>query len=91
VLLQSYGDGNRWTGPLVNMALAWGLSPFVSQRLTSFVAKEDTATLDELTALIEAGHVRPVIDSTFSLADAAHAVSLVEHGSPAGKVVVRVG
>lgn len=90
VLLQSYGDGNRWTGPLVNLAWAALLNRFVSQRLTSFVAKEDTATLDSLTALIEAGQVRPVIDSVVPLAEAPQAIALVEHGSPAGKVVVRV-
>jgi NADPH:quinone reductase-like Zn-dependent oxidoreductase len=90
VLLQSYGDGNRWTGPLVNLAMAQVLNPFVSQRLASFVAKEDTATLDELTVLIEAGHLRPVIDRTVPLSEAAEAIRLVEDGSPAGKVVVRV-
>jgi NADPH:quinone reductase-like Zn-dependent oxidoreductase len=89
-LIQSYGDGNRWWGPLANIAKAAALSPFVSQTLKSFVAKETTESLDEITALIESGHLTPVIDRTFPLADAAQAVLLVEQGHPAGKVIVTV-
>ena len=51
---------------------------------------EDTATLDELRDLIEAGHVRPVIDSEYPLQRAAEVVALVKAGRPPGKVVVTV-
>lgn len=37
-LVQSYGDGNRWFGPLVNIAAAAALNVFVAQTLKSFVA-----------------------------------------------------
>jgi NADPH:quinone reductase-like Zn-dependent oxidoreductase len=89
-LIQSFGDGNRWLGPLGTMLKAVVLNPFVSQTLTSFTAKETTEALDEITQLIEAGHLAPVIDRAYPLAEAAQAVALVEQGSPAGKVTITV-
>jgi NADPH:quinone reductase-like Zn-dependent oxidoreductase len=90
VLVQSYGDGSRWLGPIGGIASGVLLNLVSKQRITSFVAKEDTASLDELRELIEAGHVRPVIDSEYPLERAADAVALVKDGRPAGKVVVTV-
>lgn len=87
-LIQSYGDGNRWIGPLGGIATGAVLNLVTKQRISSFVAKEDTETLEELRALIEAGHLKPVIDSRYPLSEAAEAVALVKHGRPAGKVVV---
>lgn len=89
-LIQSFGDGGRWFGPIGHLLRAAALNPFVGQTLKSFTATETTATLDELRDLIEAGHLTPVITSTYPLAEAAQAVQLVEHGSPAGKVIVTV-
>ncbi len=89
-LIQSYGDGNRWIGPLGNMLQAVVLSPFVGQTLKAFTAKETTEALDEITDLIEAGALTPVIDRTFPVSEAAQAIHLVEHGRPAGKVTVTV-
>ena len=89
-LVQSYGDGGRWIGPLGGVVGGALLNLVAKQRITSFVAKEDTATLEELCDLIEAGHLRPVIDSQYPLEQAADAVALVKAGRPAGKVVVTV-
>ena len=89
-LVQSYGDGSRWVGPLGHMALAGILNLFVSQSLKSVTTTQDTATLDELRELIDGGHLRPVIDHVVELEQAPQAVALVERGSPAGKVIVRV-
>ncbi len=89
-LVQSMGDGNRWVGPLGAMAGAAALNVVVSQRLTTLVTKETTAALDELRELIDAGHVRPVIDSEVPLEQAGEAVALVRDGRPGGKVVVTV-
>jgi NADPH:quinone reductase-like Zn-dependent oxidoreductase len=89
-LIQSYGDGNRWLGPLGNIIKAAALSFFVGQTLKAFTAKETTEALDEITELIEAGQLTPVIDRTYPLAAAAEAVQRVEQGSPAGKVIVTV-
>ena len=89
-LIQSYGDGNRWVGPIGNMIKAAVLSLFVGQTLKAFTAKETTEALDEITELIEAGQLTPVIDRTYPLAEAAQAIQLVEQGRPAGKVTVTI-
>jgi NADPH:quinone reductase-like Zn-dependent oxidoreductase len=89
-LIQSYGDGGRWLGPVGNIFKAAVLSPFVGQTLKTFDAKETTEALDELTELIEAGQLTPVIDRTYPLSEGAQAISLVEEGRPAGKVTVTI-
>jgi NADPH:quinone reductase-like Zn-dependent oxidoreductase len=89
-LIQSYGDGNRWFGPLANIIKAGILNVFVGQTLKAFTAKETTETLNEITELIEAGQVTPVIARTYPLAEAAQAVELVEKGRPAGKVTINI-
>jgi NADPH:quinone reductase-like Zn-dependent oxidoreductase len=90
-LIQSHGDGNRWTGPIGAVAAGAALNLISKQHIATFVANEDTATLDELRDLIDAGYVKPVIDSRFPLERAADAVALVREGRPAGKVVVSIG
>ncbi len=89
-LIQSHGDGSRRLGPLGSIASGVLLNLVSKQRITLFVADEDTASLNELRDLIEAGHIRPVIDSEYPLERAAEAVALVKDGRPAGKVVVTV-
>lgn len=90
VLVQSPGDGSRWLGPLGAIAAGALLNLTTKHKITSFVTKEDTATLEELRGLIEAGHLVPVIDSEYPLERAADAVVLVKDGRPAGKIVVTV-
>jgi NADPH:quinone reductase-like Zn-dependent oxidoreductase len=89
-LIQSFGDGGRWLGPLGNIIQAAAMNRFVGQTLKSFTAEVETSDLDEITALIEDGKLVPVIDRSYPLAEAAHAVALVQEGHPAGKVTVIV-
>ena len=89
-LIQSSGDGGRWLGPLPNIVKAAALSPFVGQTLKSVTASVTGPALEEISTLLESGHIAPVIDRTYPLARAADAVRLVEEGSPAGKVIVTV-
>ncbi len=89
-LIQSFGDGGRWFGPVGNIIKAVALNAFVGQTLKSFTAEVTAQALKEVGDLIESGRVSPVIDRTYPLTDAAPAVRLVEEGSPAGKVVVLV-
>ncbi len=49
------------------------------------------ADLVELRELMVAGRIRPVIEATYELADAAEAIAHVERGHVAGKVVITVG
>jgi NADPH:quinone reductase-like Zn-dependent oxidoreductase len=89
-LIQSFGDGGRWLGPMGNILKAAALNTLARQTLKSFTAEVTAHALTELTDLIEAGHVTPVIDRTYPLTEAAAAVVLVQDGSPAGKVIVTV-
>ena len=89
-LIQSFGDGGRWLGPVGNIAQAVALNVLVGQTLKPFTAKVTAQALTEVGDLIESGHITPVIDRTYPLTDAAAAVRLVEEGSPAGKVIVVV-
>lgn len=66
------------------------LSPFVRERLAVFVTKENAADLGTLAALAAAGVLRPVIDRTYPLAQAAAALSYLEAGHARGKVVITV-
>jgi len=89
-LIQSYGDGSRWLGPVGNLVKAAALNLFVGQTLKAFNASETTEILDEITGLIEAGEFTPVIDRTYPLSEGAQAIQLVEQGRPAGKVTVTI-
>ncbi len=89
-LIQSFGDGGRWFGPVGNLIKAVALNALAGQTLKSFTAKVTAQALQEVGDLIESGRITPVIDRTFPLTDAAAAVQLVEEGSPAGKVIVVV-
>ena len=89
-LLQSYGDGSSWLGPLGTMLQAAAMSRFVGQTLKSYTAEVTTEALEEVSALIESSAIVPVIDRSFPLEESARAIALVEDGRPAGKVTVIV-
>ena len=89
-LIQSFGDGGRWFGPVGNIIKAVALNPIVGQTLKSFTAEVTGQALEEVGDLIESGRITPVIERKYPLTDAAAAVRLVEQGSPAGKVIVVV-
>ncbi len=87
-LVQCAGDGDRFLGPGLNMILAVAMNRFVSQKLTLVNTREDTPTLDAIREMVEAGELRPVIDTTVPFEEAGFAVDLVETGSPGGKVAI---
>jgi len=66
------------------------LSPFVRQRLTTFVAKPRHTELEALSALIQEGKVTPVIGATYPLAQVPDAVRDLEGGRARGKLVITV-
>jgi NADPH:quinone reductase-like Zn-dependent oxidoreductase len=65
------------------------LSPFVRQRLGTFIANENSADLDALRALIETGAVMPVIDRVVTLHQVPDAIRDLAGGHVRGKIVVR--
>ena len=80
--------GGRVLGGLERQLGAVALSPFVRHRLTMFVASENGADLETLTALVDRGAVRPAVDREFPFESAPDAVRHFESGQARGKVVV---
>ncbi len=74
------GFGRQLRAPIVSL--------FVPQRLTMLVSKEHHRYLDELRPLIEAGHVTPLVDKTYPLAEAAAAMHRLEAGQVRGKLAI---
>ena len=64
------------------------VSPFIGQRLVSYITKLDGEDLGVLAALLGDGTVKPVIDRTYPLERAADAVQYLERGHARGKVVL---
>jgi len=80
--------GGRWFGGIDRQLRASMLSPFVSQKLGTFVAKANGEDLLVLKELIEAGKVTPVIDKAYPLSEVPEAIRHLQEGHARGKVVI---
>jgi NADPH:quinone reductase-like Zn-dependent oxidoreductase len=80
--------GGRWTGGIHRQLRAIALSPFVRQRLGTFVTNENGTDLDALRALIESGAVTPVIDRVVALHQLPDAIHDLAGGRVQGKIVL---
>jgi NADPH:quinone reductase-like Zn-dependent oxidoreductase len=90
VIVGGDGGGN-WTGGFFRGVLRAPLvSKFVGQKLLGLATKERAEDLRAVNELIEAGKVRPVVDRTYPLIEAADAVRYLEEGHPRGKIVITV-
>jgi NADPH:quinone reductase-like Zn-dependent oxidoreductase len=90
LVLSSGESSGRWIGPVDRIIKAAVLSPFVSQKLGTFLMKPTRDDLQFLKELIEAGKVTPVIDRTYPLSDVPEAIRYLEEGHARGKVVIAV-
>ena len=79
--------GGTWLGGTDRQLRAMMLSPFVGQKLGTFVNKENHEDMLVLKELIESGNVTPVIDRTYPLAEVPEAIRYLEEGHARGKVV----
>ena len=92
VYIASFGQPDHlWLGPLAQLLRMLVMSLFVSQKMTTFTAKENKEDLVVLQELIEAGKVTPVIDRTYPLSEVPEAIRYLEEGHTQGKVVITVG
>ena len=66
------------------------LSPFVRQKLGTWVATVRKDDLEALHELLEAGKVTPVVDRTYPLSEVAEAIRNMERHHARGKVVITV-
>jgi NADPH:quinone reductase-like Zn-dependent oxidoreductase len=82
-------DG-RWLGGTDRQIRALMLSPFVGQKLGSFLCSQNLQDLNVLKELIEAGKVTPAIDRTYPLSEVPNAIRYLKEGHARGKVVITV-
>ena len=82
--------GGKWLGGTDRQLRAMMLSPFVSQKLGTFINKESYEYMLVLKDLIESGKVTPVIDTTYPLAEVPKAIRYLEGGHAQGKVVITI-
>ena len=80
--------GGRWLDGTDRQLRALVLSRFVSQKLTTFICKEDHEDLIVLKELVESGAVTPAVDRTYPLAEVPQAIQYLEQGHARGKVVI---
>ena len=89
VIVGGETDG-RLLGGFDRQVRALLLSPFVGQKLGTFVCSENHEDMLVLKELIDAGNITPVIDRTYALGQAPAAIRYVKDGRARGKVVITV-
>lgn len=88
LVLCSGDRGGNWFGPLIGIAGGLASAAFASQRTVMWIAKVTGKDLADLTQLIEAGKVTPVIDRRYALAEASEALGYQGEGHTQGKTVI---
>jgi NADPH:quinone reductase-like Zn-dependent oxidoreductase len=82
--------GGRWLGGMDRQLRAHLLFPLVSQKLSTFIASENSADLAILRDLLESGKIAPAIDRTYPLSQTPAAIRHVQEGRARGKVVITI-
>jgi NADPH:quinone reductase-like Zn-dependent oxidoreductase len=83
------GSGSRWMiGLLAPLIKALVLSPFLSQKLVSVMAKPSKEDLTIMRELMATGKVTPVVDRCYSLSEVPEAIRYLEEKHARGKVVI---
>lgn len=83
--------GGRWLAGSDRQLRAMALSPFIGQKLGTFISSENAQDLIALTELIESGKLTPVIDRSYPLSEVSAAIRYLQEGRARGKVVINVG
>ena len=89
VIVGGETDG-RFLGGFARQLRAQLVSPFFTQKMKLFGAKETAADLIVLRELFESAKVAPAVDRTFPLVESAAAVRYLQDGHARGKVVISV-
>jgi NADPH:quinone reductase-like Zn-dependent oxidoreductase len=82
--------GGRWLGGFDRGLRAMLLSPFVRQKLGTFISSENAADLVELGRLLERGEVVPAVERAHPLDEVAVAIRRLLDGQVRGKLAVTV-
>ena len=81
-------DGGRLTGGFDRQLRGLALSPFVGQRVTTFVCTEHFSGLERLADLAADGRIVPAIERTYALSDVPDAMRHLASGKARGKHVI---
>ena len=81
---------NRLLGPLAHVAGSKVSARFSGRNAVFFLAKLGKDDMETLRDLLDAGKLRSVVDSTYSLDRVADALEHMGNGHPQGKIVVTV-
>ena len=82
--------GGRWLGGMDRQLRAHLLFPLVSQKLSTFIASENSADLAILRDLLESGKIKSAIDRAYPLSQTPAAIRHVQEGRARGKVVITI-
>src|SRR2546423_1329711 len=82
--------GGKWFGGIDRQLRATLLSPFVRQKLGTWISTQRKEDLEQLRGFLEAGKVTPIIDRTFPLSEVAEAIRYLREGHARGKIVIAV-
>lgn len=80
--------GGRFLGGVDRQLRGLALSPFVGQRLTTFVCREHFAGLERLASLAQDGRIVPAVERTYALEDMPDAMRHLVSGKARGKLVI---
>ncbi|MGI8431812.1 MAG: NAD(P)-dependent alcohol dehydrogenase [Chthoniobacterales bacterium] len=83
-------EDGHWLGPLTRPLQAMFIAPFVSQKMSMFMADINQDDLQLLAELMASGKVKTVIDRTYPFSQAPDALRYVEKGHARGKIVINV-
>ena len=81
-------NGGRWLGGTQRQLAAIARSPFVDQRLTALLSRENSEDLATLSNLVEQGLLRPALERTYALHEAGKAIDHLAAGHVRGKVAL---
>lgn len=89
-LLLSSGQGGDWFGPLPWMGFTIAVGRLTGRRVRFLTMRTRREDLDTIAAMLTSGAIRPVMDRTYPLAEAATAVQYLKDGHTQGKTVLTV-
>jgi NADPH:quinone reductase-like Zn-dependent oxidoreductase len=82
-------DAGNWLGVRRQLRAA-ALSPFLRQKLATYISKEREQDLQELRGLLESGTITAIVDRSFPLNEVPEAIRYLRDGRPVGKIVITI-
>ncbi len=83
-------EGGTFLGPIGLLLRSLAMKPFVSQRVRPLTAANSPENLAALGELLESGKVKPVVERSYPLEDAADAIRHLEVEHARSKIVITV-